>query len=117
MSDSVRKAIIERYVDGFRRGDHAQVLACLTEDVVWELYGHLTVRGKAAFAEEIARDLFEGEPELEIHRMIEEGDAVAVTGGGRVTRRGGEKVGFSFSEVFTFEGERIRRLETWHLWT
>ncbi|HEX6362514.1 MAG TPA: hypothetical protein VFZ93_06155 [Albitalea sp.] len=32
---SARKAVVERYVEGFRRSDHEQVLGCLTDDVVW----------------------------------------------------------------------------------
>lgn len=114
---ATHKNVIERYLDGFRRGDHAQVLSCLAEDVVWVLHGHQAVRGKAAFAAEIATDLFDGTPTLEIFRMVEEGDAVAVFGGGSVTRKGGEIADFAFSELFVFEGDRIRRLETYHVWT
>jgi len=113
---SIRKDVIARYIDGFRRSDHALVLACLTEDFVWELYGHKTVRGRAAFAAEIDSDFFEYKPVLEIHRMIEEGDAIAVTGAGSA-RKDGDTLNFVFSEVFHFEGDRIRRLETWHIWT
>ena len=28
-----QKAVVEKYTDGFRRGDLAQILSCLTEDV------------------------------------------------------------------------------------
>ena len=112
-----RKDVIERYIDGFRRGDHAQVLGCLTDDVTWVLHGHLAVRGKDAFKTEIDKDLFEGTPALEIYRMLEEGDAVAVFGGGSVTRKGGEIADFAFSELFLFSGDRISRLETYHVWT
>ena len=114
---SPRKQVIERYIDGFRRTDHAQILSCLTDDIVWELHGHKTVRGRAAFDAEIENDFFEGQPTLEIFRMIEEGDAVAVTGGGRVRQKGGEVLGFVFSEVFHFAGNLVNRLETYHVWT
>src|SRR5215210_5277155 len=30
---SPRKALVERYIDGFRRGDHEQILSCLTDDI------------------------------------------------------------------------------------
>jgi len=114
---SSHKAMIERYIEGFRRGDHAQVLSCLADDIVWVLHGHHAVRGKAAFAAEIATDLFDGTPNLEIYRMVEEGNAVAVFGGGNVTRKGGEIADFGFSELFVFAGDRISRLETYHVWT
>jgi len=113
---SARKAVIGSYIEGFRRGDHAQVLGCLAEDIVWELYGHKTVRGKAAFAAEIQNDMFEGEPTLQIDRMVEEGDTVAVTGGGSVRKKTGEEMQFVFSELFTFDANLVKRLETWHIW-
>jgi ketosteroid isomerase-like protein len=108
--------VIERYIEGFRRTDHAQILSCLTDDIVWELHGHKTVRGKAAFDAEIENDFFEGQPTLAIYRMIEEGDAVAVTGGGSVKKKGGETMKFVFSEIFHFTGSLVHRLETYHLW-
>ena len=53
---STRKQIVEKYIDGFRRTDHAQILSCLTDDVVWELHGYRTLRGKDAFDAEIEND-------------------------------------------------------------
>ena len=114
---SPHKKVIESYIEGFRRTDHAQILSCLADDIVWQLHGHKTVRGKAAFDAEIENDFFEGQPALEIFRMIEEGDAVAVTGGGHVTKKGGEQMDFVFSEVFHFAGNLVSRLETFHVWT
>ena len=69
-----------------------------------------------AFHAEIDTDFFEGEPTLGIYQMIEEGDAVAVTGGGKVSKKGGEQAWFVFSEVFHFSGQLISRLETYHIW-
>lgn len=33
MPVSRNKETVERYLDGFRRTDHAQILACLTDDI------------------------------------------------------------------------------------
>src|SRR5262245_14145220 len=46
---STRKDVVERYIEGFRRSDHTMILSCLTDDVVWEIYGHTSLQGKAAF--------------------------------------------------------------------
>jgi ketosteroid isomerase-like protein len=113
---STRKRIVERYIDGFRRTDHAQILSCLTDDVVWELHGYKTLRGKHAFDSEIESDDFEGGPELTIDRLIEEGDTVACTGGGSVPEKGGDRRDFVFCEVFTFAGDAVSRLDTYHVW-
>ena len=37
---STRKRIVEKYIDGFRRSDHARILSLLASDVVWELHGY-----------------------------------------------------------------------------
>ena len=60
---STHKAVIGRYIEGFRRGDHAQIL-----------------------------------------------------GGGHVRKKTGEDMKFVFSELFTFEANLVKRLETWHIW-
>ena len=37
---SARKRVVERYIEGFRNGDHAAILGCLTEDVTWDMPPH-----------------------------------------------------------------------------
>jgi uncharacterized protein len=103
-------------LDGFRRSDHAQILSCLTDDVVWELHGYKTLRGKDAFDAEIENEGFEGSPTLTTDRLIEEGDTVVATGGGSVAEKGGDSRRFVFSEVFTFTGDAVSHLDTYHVW-
>ena len=112
---SNRKRIVERYIDGFRRSDHAQILSCLTDDVVWALHGHQTLHGKDAFDAEIENEGFEGNPVITIDRLIEEGDSVVATGGGSVAE-GGTSREFVFCEVFSFTGNAVSRLDTYHVW-
>ena len=112
----MRKAVVETYIDGFRRSDHEQILSCLTDDVVWELHGYKTLQGKDAFDAEIENEGFEGSPTLTIDRLIEEGDTVVAVGGGSVARKGGGRPTFVFCDVFTFTGDAISRLETYHVW-
>jgi uncharacterized protein len=113
---SKRKAVVEKYIDGFRRTDHAQILSCLTDDVVWVLHGYKTLRGKQAFDAEIDNDAFEGSPKINLERLIEEGHSVAVTGNGSVAKKGGDVMKFAFSEIFTFTDDLVSRLETYHVW-
>jgi ketosteroid isomerase-like protein len=54
---------VERYIEGFRRGDHEMILGCLTDDVTWDMPPHFTLSGSAAFDSAI-----EGEAQEMRHR-------------------------------------------------
>lgn len=110
---SARKTVAERYFDGFRRSDHALILSCLTDDVVWQIHGHVTLQGKAAFDGEIENPAFDGQPLLDVHRVIEEGDVVATTGRGRAMFRDGGEFIFDFATFLTFADDLIRRVDSY----
>lgn len=110
---AARKALVERYFDGFRRSDHGQILGCLTEDVVWDLHGYRRLEGKAAFDGEIENESFVGAPELTIDRLIEEGDVIVATGAGAGTHTSGTLFEFAFCTVFAFAGDLIDHVESY----
>jgi uncharacterized protein len=122
---SSQKAMVQRYTEGFRSGDLAQMVSCLTEDVVWasgrakrrekSLHGMKTVTGRDAFAAE-AEAAGGPTPQLYLDRLIEEGDTVAVVGHGSVDMGSGDPVDFVYSEVFTFRDRLVSRLDTFHVW-
>jgi uncharacterized protein len=112
---SDRKAVVQQYVGGFRRTDHPSILDCLTDDVVWVIHGHRTLQGKDAFDGEIENDAAVGSPTLELDRLIEEGDTVVAAGHGAMTLKEAGRVQFVFTEIFTFAGDLIRRIETFHI--
>ena len=113
MTDSRRKVAVEAYFDGFRRSDHGAILALLADDVVWDLPGFKHLAGKAAFDGEIENEEFTGSPKLFVDRLIEEGDTVVAIGDGEGTHRSGSVHRFAFCDVFTFDGELIRRVESY----
>jgi ketosteroid isomerase-like protein len=110
---SPRKAVVEAYFEGFRRSDHDQILACLTDDVVWDLPGYRHLRGKDAFDREIENEDFVGSPTLTVDRLIEEGETVVAIGSGRATQKSGEVLRFVYCDVFTFAGDVIRQVESY----
>jgi ketosteroid isomerase-like protein len=113
MSD--HKAVVADYIDGFRRTDHAAILGCLTDDVVWVIHGHRTMQGKDAFDGEIENGAAVGSPTLHLDRLIEEGDTVVAVGHGEMTLKEAGRVPFVFTEVFSFMGNLIGRIETFHI--
>ena len=110
---SPRKETVEAYFEGFRRSDHQQILACLTDDVVWDLprFKHLT--GKDAFDREIENPDFVGSPALVVDRLVEESDTVVAIGTGKTTHKSGEVFQFAFCDVFTFAGDKMCRVESY----
>jgi ketosteroid isomerase-like protein len=73
---SPNKQTVERYLDGFRKNDHAQILGCLTNDIEWTVYGAFNLTGKEAYDAAIEGPGFVSPPKLEVVRMVEEGDVV-----------------------------------------
>jgi hypothetical protein len=112
---SVRKNVVEAYINGYVTGDNARILACLTDDIVWEIRGYKGLAGKEAFAAEITAQ-GDALPSMTINRLIEDDGGVVATGGGTVVVQGGAKRDFVFCEVFTFEGDLVRHLDTYHIW-
>src|SRR3954449_4216276 len=76
ISRSANKQTVERYIDGFNKTDHEQILSCLTDDIEWTVFGWFQLSGKDAYDKEIENPGFTGSPRLTIHRMVEEDDVV-----------------------------------------
>ena len=102
--------MVERYMDGFRRSDHTQILSCLTEDVEWEIPGAFHLRGKAAFDTHIEDEGFVGSPAIIVTRLTEEGDVVVAEGSVRTQRKDGTSLHLAFCDVFEMQGGKIRKL-------
>ena len=110
---SPNKATVERYIDGFNRSDHAQILSCLTDDVEWLIPDAFHVRGKEAFDKEIENDAFTGKPIVTLTRMVEESDVVVAEGKVRVQWKNGSFLNAVFCDVFEMESTKIKRLTSY----
>jgi uncharacterized protein len=113
--ESRKKQVVRAYIDGFRTGDHDAILSLLTDDVAWEMPGFFDIRGRAEFDEEIENAAFEGRPKLTIRRLVEEDDVVVAVGDVEAARKDGGTLNAVFADVFYFEGDKIRRLETYQM--
>jgi ketosteroid isomerase-like protein len=107
------KKTVEKYMDGFRNGDHALILSCLADDVEWKMPGAFHLIGKEAFDKEIENDAFVGSPTVTIARMTEENDVVAAEGTVRARRREGGFLSAAFCDVFVMRRGKIRQLITY----
>ena len=110
---SENKRTVERYLEGFRRSDHAMVLSCLTDDVEWVIPGAVNLHGKAAFDAEIENPAFSGSPGIETTRLVEEDDVVVAEGTVRARRADGTALSLVFCDVFLMRGGLIRQLTSY----
>jgi ketosteroid isomerase-like protein len=106
-------ALLERYMDGFRNGDHAAILSCLTDDVVWHIHGVRSTHGSDEFMAEVTNPSFEGLPVLTVERLIESGDVVVMTGSGSGRLWDGGPFNFEFNDIFTFRDGLIAQLDSY----
>lgn len=104
---------VERYMDGFNKGDHEQILSCLTDDVVWIMPGAFHVVGKEAFDGEISNDAFVGNPTVTVSRMVEENDVVVAEGSVTCARKIGAALNAVFCDVFVMQDAKIKQLTSY----
>lgn len=102
--------VVERYMDGFRRTDRAQILACLTDDVEWVLPGAFHARGKDAFNTHIVDEGFSGQPDITVSRYVDCGDVVVAEGRVVAHRADGGPMHVVFCDVFDLRDGKICRL-------
>lgn len=110
---SRNKQTVEAYVDGFRKNDHAQILSCLTDDVEWIVFGGFRSVGKEAYDLAIEAPGLIPPAQLEIVRMVEEGDVVMAEISGSVKRESGGVMRMSNTEVFRMRDGKICEHRSW----
>jgi ketosteroid isomerase-like protein len=110
---SLNKQTVEVYMQGFRESNHAKILSCLTDDVIWQMPGIYRHEGKEAFDKEIENENFEGRPTIQIHRMTEENNIVIAEGTVKGKVKGGADFEADFCDVFEMENMLIKSLTSY----
>jgi ketosteroid isomerase-like protein len=110
---ATNKDAVLRYMEGFRRGDHAMILACLTDDVEWILPGGFHLRGQEQFDREIENPAFTGHPEIVVTRLTEENDIVVAEGTVVATRNDGVRLTLAMCDVFEMREGKIAKLTSY----
>src|SRR3954462_8913936 len=92
---------VNKYLDGFRKNDHEQILSCLTDDIRWTVFGAFQLSGKAAYDKAIdaPADLIDP-PTLEAARTVEQENVVMAELTGTIRRTAGGEMRMSMAEVF-----------------
>jgi limonene-1,2-epoxide hydrolase len=111
------KKIVEKYMDGFNKSDHKQILSCLTDDVEWILPGVFHLHGKDEFDKEIENPAFEGKPEIVVIRMTEENNIVIAEGTVRAKQKDAEFINLVYCDVFEMKNGLIKILTSYLMQT
>jgi ketosteroid isomerase-like protein len=114
MSLSKNIETVNRYLDGFRKNDHEQILSCLTDDIEWTVFGAFHLKGKDAYDKAIdgAPDFIDP-PELNVVRMVEQDDVVMAELTGTAKRAAGGEMRMSMAEVFVMRDGKISERRAW----
>jgi ketosteroid isomerase-like protein len=107
------KKTVEKYMDGFNKSDHKQILSCLAENVEWILPGIFHHIGKDAFDKEIENPAFEGKPIIVVTRAIEENNIVITEGSVRAKKKDAEFINLAFCDVFEMKNGMINKLTSY----
>ena len=107
------KKTVQKYMEGFNKSNHKQILSCLTEDVVWILPGIFHHTGKDAFDKEIENPAFEGKPVIVVTRVIEENNIVITEGTVRAKKKDAEFINLVFCDVFEMKDGLINKLTSY----
>ena len=113
----LNQATIDAYMDGFRKSDRRQVLACLTDDVEWILPGLFHAHGKDEFASHIVDEGFESHPDITVTRSFANADVVVSEGRVRARRTDGGVMNLVFCDVFEMRDGKIARLTSYLMQT
>ena len=103
------RAIIDKANEAFTRNDVEGLLALCTEDFTWTMIGSPPAIGKAAVREWMAQAPPEM-PQFSVDTVIAEGDYVACIGDMTMPERG-ERVPYSYCDVWRLQGDRIAELK------
>lgn len=105
---------VNAYLDGFRTNDHAKILSCLTDDIAWTVFGAFHLTGKEAYDKAIdGAPEFIDPPELNVVRMIEQGDVVMAELTGTAKRAAGDEMRMSMAELFVMRDGKIAERRAW----
>jgi ketosteroid isomerase-like protein len=105
---------VNTYLDGFRKNDHEQILSCLTDDIEWTVFGAFHLTGKKAYDSAIdGAPEFIDPPELNVVRMVEQGDVVMAELTGVAKRAAGGEMRMSMAEVFVMRDGKIAERRAW----
>ena len=105
--NSPRRAFLKDFNIAFAGGDVPFIMDHVTEDVIWEMPGDRTIRGKAGMQTALEEIKDTSMDEMTLDKIITHGRDAAVSG--RFSMQGKE---YAFCDVYTFAGAKGSMLKS-----
>lgn len=98
-----KEKFIRELNDAFAKGDVPYILNCMADDIIWEMIGGNTSRGKAEIEKEMAAMKNIEMLEMKVDKIITHGKSAASNGTFRLKKNGKEKA-YGFCDLYEFNG-------------
>lgn len=110
MSEEKNKAILIKGNASISEGNNEGLLQFCTDDTEWTFVGEITLKGKEAVRQYLAKAYIEP-PKFTVTNFIAEGDFVTAVGDITLKDKDGKAVQYSYCDVWRFSNGKIVELK------
>jgi ketosteroid isomerase-like protein len=114
---TAQTAILEKFNNAFAKGDTQYIAQQVTDDIVWNMVGDFTIKGKDAFVKNLQQMNGIETLDMQILNTISVGACAAVNGTMKVKEPSGNIKSFGFCDVYEFNSQenKIRKMTSYVL--
>lgn len=109
--NSPKKSLLKQFNIAFAEGNVKFIIANVTDDIVWQIVGANTIRGRADFSVALKKIKYEDNAEVTVHKMITHGKEAAVNG--EIVMTNGKR--YAFCDFYDFRGNVIKAITSYNI--
>ncbi len=104
--------IVQKVNDAFNNNDMSAFLSYCTDDIVWNMVGNSSTKGKDAILK-MMNGMPDFSPDIVIEDIFTTDEKAACTGTFNMPDKSGEKKNYSFCDVYYFAGDKIQKMDSY----
>lgn len=106
------KEIVKKVNASFTEGKSEGFLDQCAENVVWDMVGEKTTKGKKAIREWMSQMEGTAPPKFTVDKIVAEGDSVVCYGDMTMKGEDGKEGKYSYVDAYRFSGDKIAELKS-----
>ena len=112
---ATQTAFLQHFNDAFAKGDIHYITEQVTDDIVWDMVGEFSIKGKDAFYNSLKEMAGIETLDMQLLKTIIDGKHAAVNGTMKVKEPTGNIKSFGFCDVYEFnnQGTRIQKMTSY----